>query len=79
MAMPDSNIMESILYQLHYDGILLSFLKVGLQFNPHVNVGYVSYSDLLIFLSQSTSGSYLEIYADVSCFTCTLIIIKVIF
>lgn len=60
VAMPDSNVMESLLYQLHYDGISLSFLKVGSSFHPHSSAGYVSYTDLLHFLSHTTLGSYLE-------------------
>lgn len=58
--MPDSNIMESLLYQLHYDSIALSFLKVGSSFHPHSSAGYISYTDLLYFLSQCTLGSCLE-------------------
>ncbi|GJQ67112.1 hypothetical protein Trydic_g21981 [Trypoxylus dichotomus] len=60
VAMPDSNIMESILFQLHYDSIALSFIKVGSIFNPQISAGYVSYSDLLQFLSYSTLGTCLE-------------------
>lgn len=63
--MPDSNIMESILFQLHYDSIALSFIKVGSIFNPQVSAGYVSYSDLLQFLSYSTLGTCLETLAVV--------------
>lgn len=58
--MPDSNIMESLLLQLHYDSISVSFLKVGSTFQPQSNAGYVSYTDLLKFLSQSTLGVYME-------------------
>lgn len=52
--------MESLLLQLHYDSTAISFLKVGSSFNPHSSAGYVSYTDLLVFLSQSTLGSYLD-------------------
>lgn len=58
--MPDSNIMESILFQLHFDSISVSFIKVGAPFHPHTSAGYVSYTDLLYFLSHSTLGTYLE-------------------
>nr|XP_022914806.1 KICSTOR complex protein SZT2-like isoform X1 [Onthophagus taurus] len=60
VAMPDSNIMESIIFQLHYDSISLSFIKVGSAFTPHLSAGCVAYSDLLHFLSCSTLGICLE-------------------
>lgn len=63
--MPDSNIMESLLLQLHYDSIPLSFLKVGPAFHPHSSAGYVSYTDLLHFLSQSTLGTCLEEFPEI--------------
>lgn len=58
--MPDSNIMESLIYQLHYDSISISFLKVGSSFHPHAGAGFVSYTDLLYFLAHSTLGTCLE-------------------
>uniref|UniRef100_A0A1Y1NFY9 Protein SZT2 n=1 Tax=Photinus pyralis TaxID=7054 RepID=A0A1Y1NFY9_PHOPY len=60
VAMPDSNIMESLLMQLHYDSISVSFLKVGSSFHPQTSAGYISYTDLLHFISQATLGSCLE-------------------
>ncbi|KAK4871539.1 hypothetical protein RN001_015663 [Aquatica leii] len=60
VAMPDSNIMESLLMQLHYDSISVSFLKVGSPFHPQSSAGYISYTDLLHFLSEATLGSFLE-------------------
>ncbi|KAF5294731.1 hypothetical protein FQA39_LY00215 [Lamprigera yunnana] len=60
VAMPDGNIMETLLMQLHYDSIAVSFLKVGSSFHPHNSAGYISYTDLLKFLSQATLGVYLE-------------------
>lgn len=65
VAMPDSNIMESLLYQLHYDSITLSFIKVSSKFHPHSSAGYVAYTDLLNFLSHSTSGTCLETIVSV--------------
>ncbi|XP_017776135.1 PREDICTED: protein SZT2-like [Nicrophorus vespilloides] len=62
VAMPDSSILESLLYQLHYDSIAVSFQKVGSQFKPDKSVGYVPYTDLLIFLSHSTLGSILDVF-----------------
>lgn len=62
VAMPDSNIMESILFQLHFDSISVSFLKVGAQFHPYASAGYVAYTDLLSFLSHSTLGTYIETF-----------------
>lgn len=68
--MPDSNIMESLIYQLHYDSIAVSFLKVGSSFHPHAGAGFVSYTDLLYFLAHSTLGTCLENFVHlVSCFT----------
>lgn len=76
VAMPDSNVMESLLYQLHYDSISLSFLKVGSSFHPHSSAGYVSYTDLLHFLSHTTSGAYLEKFPifvrEFCCYLCWL-------
>ncbi|KAJ8966990.1 hypothetical protein NQ317_011191 [Molorchus minor] len=60
VAMPDSNIMESLLFQLHYDSIAVSFLKVGSSFHPHSSAGFVSYTDLLYFFAHSTLGTCLE-------------------
>ncbi|CAH0562057.1 unnamed protein product [Brassicogethes aeneus] len=65
VAMPDFNIMESLLYQLHYDSIAVSFLKVGSSFHPHSSAGYVPYVDLLYFLSHSTLGNCFETFPDV--------------
>lgn len=64
--MPDSNIMESLLYQLHYDSIAVSFLKVGSSFHPHCSAGYVAYMDLLHFLSQCTLGTCIENVVSIS-------------
>lgn len=58
--MPDSNIMESLLFQLHYDSIAVSFIKVGSTFHPHSSAGYIAYTDLLDFFAHSTMGSCLE-------------------
>ncbi|KAJ3640250.1 hypothetical protein Zmor_003559 [Zophobas morio] len=60
VAMPDSNIMETLLLQLHYDSIAVSFIKVGSSFHPHSSAGYISYTDLLKFFSYSTMGTCLE-------------------
>ncbi|KAF5284426.1 hypothetical protein FQR65_LT13560 [Abscondita terminalis] len=60
VAMPDSNIMESLLMQLHYDGVSVSFLKVGSPFHPQSSAGYIPYTDLLHFLSEATLGHFLE-------------------
>lgn len=60
VAMPDSNIMESLLFQLHFDSTALSFLKVGSPFLPNVSATYVPYMDLLYFLSQATLGTCIE-------------------
>lgn len=60
VALPDVNIMESLLMQLHYDSTAVSFIKVGSPFHPHVCAGYVPYTDILRFISHSTMGSYLE-------------------
>ncbi|XP_056646993.1 KICSTOR complex protein SZT2-like isoform X1 [Diorhabda sublineata] len=60
VAMPDSNIMESLLFQLHYDSIAISFLKVGSTFHPHAGAGCVSYTDLLYFFAYSTLGTCIE-------------------
>ncbi|KAK5639276.1 hypothetical protein RI129_011768 [Pyrocoelia pectoralis] len=60
VAMPDSNIMESLLMQLHYDSISVSFLKVGSSFHPQTSAGYISYTDLLHFISCATLGNCLE-------------------
>nr|XP_023016879.1 KICSTOR complex protein SZT2-like [Leptinotarsa decemlineata] len=65
VAMPDSNIMESLLFQLHYDSIAISFLKVGSDFHPHVSSGFVAYTDLLYFFSHSTLGTCLENFISV--------------
>lgn len=64
--MPDSTIMESLLFQLHYDSIAVSFLKIGSPFNPHCSAGYVAYMDLLYFLSQCTLGSCMENITNIS-------------
>lgn len=63
--MPDSNIMESLLYQLHFDSIAVSFLKVGSSFHPHSSAGYVSYTDLLYFFAHSTLGTCLENFVHI--------------
>ncbi|CAH1153732.1 unnamed protein product [Phaedon cochleariae] len=60
VAMPDSNIMESLLFQLHYDSISISFLKVGAPFHPHSGSGFVTYMDLLYFFAHSTLGTCME-------------------
>ncbi|KAJ8923504.1 hypothetical protein NQ315_010082 [Exocentrus adspersus] len=65
VAMPDSNIMESLLYQLHFDSIAVSFLKVGSSFHPHSSAGYVSYTDLLYFFAHSTLGTCLENFVHI--------------
>ncbi|RZC33025.1 SZT2-like, partial [Asbolus verrucosus] len=65
VAMPDSNIMESLLFQLHYDSIAVSFMKVGSTFHPHSSAGYISYTDLLDFFSHSTMGTCLESSPDI--------------
>lgn len=52
--------MESLLFQLHYDSVAVSFLKVGSVFHPHSSAGYVSYVDLLYFFAHSTLGTCLE-------------------
>ncbi|CAG9855485.1 unnamed protein product [Phyllotreta striolata] len=62
VAMPDSNIMESLLFQLHYDSIAISFLKVGSGFHPNSGSGFVSYTDLLQFFAYSTLGTCIENY-----------------
>lgn len=63
--MPDSNIMETLLFQLHYDSIAVSFIKVGSSFHPHSSAGYISYTDLLKFFSHSTMGTCLESSPDI--------------
>ncbi|XP_008200755.1 KICSTOR complex protein SZT2 isoform X3 [Tribolium castaneum] len=65
VAMPDSNIMETLLFQLHYDSIAVSFIKVGSSFHPHSSAGYISYTDLLNFFSHSTMGTCLETSPDI--------------
>ncbi|XP_025829072.1 KICSTOR complex protein SZT2-like [Agrilus planipennis] len=65
VAMPDSNIMESLLLQLHYDGTPVSFLKIGSPFHPNSSAGYIPYTDLLHFLSQSTMGTCLDTYPQI--------------
>ncbi|CAH1982611.1 unnamed protein product [Acanthoscelides obtectus] len=65
VAMPDSNIMETLLFQLHYDSIAVSFLKVGSSFHPHSSAGFVSYTDLLHFFSRATLGCCLENFIQV--------------
>ncbi|CAG9828371.1 unnamed protein product [Diabrotica balteata] len=65
VAMPDSNIMESLLFQLHYDSIAISFLKVGSSFHPHSGAGFVSYTELLYFFAYSTLGTCLENFVKV--------------
>ncbi|KAG5885699.1 hypothetical protein JTB14_002313 [Gonioctena quinquepunctata] len=66
VAMPDSNIMESLLFQLHYDSIAISFLKVGSNFHPHSSSGFVAYTDLLYFFAHSTLGTCMENFVSVS-------------
>lgn len=65
VAMPDSNIMESLLLQLHYESISVSFLKVGPKFHPRNSAGYISYTDLLHFIAQATSGICLEVFPEI--------------
>ncbi|KAH0819001.1 hypothetical protein GEV33_003789 [Tenebrio molitor] len=65
VAMPDSNIMETLLFQLHYDSIAVSFIKVGSTFHPHSSAGYISYTDLLNFFSHSSMGVCLESSPDI--------------
>lgn len=60
VALPDVNIMESLLMQLHYDSTAVSFIKVGSSFHPYVSAGYVPYEDVLTFLARSTMGTCLE-------------------
>lgn len=60
VALPDVNIMESLLMQLHYDSTAVSFIKVGSSFYPHISAGYVPYEDVLSFLAKSTMGTCLE-------------------
>lgn len=72
--MPDSNVMETMLHQLHYDAIGVSFLKVGSSFHPNCGVGLVSYIDLLYFFAQSTLGTCIEYFPKiVSLIFCFLI------
>lgn len=61
VSMPDANILESLLFQLHYDCISVSFLKVGSPFHPHSSSGFVSYTDLLYFFAHSTLGTCLQL------------------
>ncbi|KAL3289661.1 hypothetical protein HHI36_023069 [Cryptolaemus montrouzieri] len=65
VTMPDSNILESLLFQLHYDCISVSFLKVGSPFHPHSSSSFVSYTDLLHFFAHSTLGTCLELIHNV--------------
>lgn len=65
VALPDVNIMESLLMQLHYDSTAVSFIKVGSSFHPHVSAGYVPYNDVLNFLSHSTMGTCLCLSSEV--------------
>lgn len=63
--MPDSNVMETMLHQLHYDAIAVSFLKVGSSFHPHSGAGLVPYIDLLYFFAHSTLGTCLESFPKI--------------
>ncbi|XP_050313415.1 KICSTOR complex protein SZT2-like [Anthonomus grandis grandis] len=65
VSMPDSNVMETMLHQLHYDAIAVSFLKVGSSFHPHCGAGLVSYIDLLYFFAHSTLGTCLESFPKI--------------
>ncbi|KAL1492858.1 hypothetical protein ABEB36_011037 [Hypothenemus hampei] len=65
VSMPDSNVMETMLHQLHYDAIAVSFLKVGSIFHPHCSAGLVPYTDLLYFFAQSTLGTCLESFPKI--------------
>ncbi|XP_048517774.1 KICSTOR complex protein SZT2 isoform X3 [Dendroctonus ponderosae] len=65
VSMPDSNVMETMLHQLHYDAIGVSFLKVGSSFHPNCGVGLVSYIDLLYFFAQSTLGTCIEYFPKI--------------
>ncbi|XP_066247487.1 KICSTOR complex protein SZT2-like [Euwallacea similis] len=60
VSMPDSSVMETMLHQLHYDAIAVSFLKIGSKYHPHCGAGLVSYIDLLYFFAYSTLGTCLE-------------------
>ncbi|XP_030748432.1 LOW QUALITY PROTEIN: KICSTOR complex protein SZT2-like [Sitophilus oryzae] len=65
VAMPDSNVMETLLHQLHYDAVAVSFLKVGSSYQPHSAAGLVSYFDLLDFFAHSTLGTCLESFPKI--------------
>lgn len=60
--MPDVNILESLLQQLHYDSTSVSFLMIGSSYHPHCNFGYVPYRDILHFIATATFGFYAENY-----------------
>lgn len=66
VSMPDANILESLLFQLHYDCISVSFLKVGSPFHPHSSSGFVSYTDLLYFFAHSTLGTCLQLIHNIN-------------
>lgn len=63
--MPDSSVMETMLHQLHYDAISVSFLKVGSAFHPQCGAGLVPYIDLLYFFAHSTLGTCMEAFPKV--------------
>ncbi|CAG9759252.1 unnamed protein product [Ceutorhynchus assimilis] len=65
VSMPDSNVMETMLHQLHYDSIAVSFLKVGSRFYPQCGAGLVPYVDLLHFFAHSTLGCCLEFFPKI--------------
>ncbi|CAH1251154.1 Hypp9011 [Branchiostoma lanceolatum] len=59
-AMPNMEMMESLLVQLRSSTIACSFLQLGSAYRPSMSMGYVLHNQLLKFLAAATFGAYLE-------------------